>query len=334
MPTIGCLTQLILRPLRLTRMARVMPSARTALLGTAFAVTCLIGACEPTSAPVHVAASPSTPATHPAVSWQHQAPGKPAAERVAQELVDAAVIPPDSQRLSISPSTGLDHPFLEVAALNLIDRNAWWKVNLSADSLVAYLKSHPPSKMILSGSGGASGPHQPTVHSLRFDGTGSGPGGEPTLLLSVVSAGKQNAWLRADGQTIWYPPRPDAETAPSDATITISLSSGPTRKITDRASVRRLAAEFNELTISPPFVSAGGCWVRPMLSIAFAKAGSTHPSLVATTSPCGSSFGLGVSGPHGSLPALGAGAALITDALRLLGVPSTALEPSPSATHP
>lgn len=276
---------------------------------------------------------PEVQATHTALSWQHQPPGKPAAEKVAQELLDAAVLPPGSQRLATSPSPLLDQPWTEVAVLNFVGRHAWWKSNLSADGLRAFLKTHIPAGMTLGGTSSATGPNQPPVHSMSFYALG-GDGGNPTLQLSIVAAGASTAWLRLDGQTVWYPPRPAGEFAAATGTATISFSGGRTRTMTDAVSVRRLAAEFNALTVQPPYVSAGGTCggvSQPMLSVAFTKQGAARASLIATTGGCGS--GWNVIGLNANLPSLQGSRELLNDALGLLGLPPTALNRSSPVHH-
>jgi hypothetical protein len=168
---------------------------------------------------------------------------------------------------------------------------------------------------------------------MSFDALG-GDGGKPTVQLSVVAAGTSGSWLRVDGQTVWYPPRPAGEFASASGTATISFSGGRTRTITDPASVRRLATEFNALTVQPPFASAGGnaCGgTEPMLSIAFTTPGATGPSLIATAGGCRT--GWSVIGLHGNLASLEGSQALQTDALGLLGLPATALNSLSPAHH-
>jgi hypothetical protein len=291
---------------------------------SAVAVVSLISGCGQASKPATHAPSPGTQVKRSATTWQHQPPGKPAGEAAAQALLDAAVLLPGAQRLTSSPSSALDQPFTTVADDNFLDRPAWWKVNLSADETVTYLQTHPPAGLISSGSGGGvSGPGQPTIHGLTFGPASPFPG-NPALQYSVVAASDRSSWVRADGQTIWYPPRPAAETAPTAGVVTVSVSRGPTRKVTDPASVQRLATELNRLIPSTPSKSSGvSCPpnVRT-LSIAFAKTGAPHPVVVATTTACSVSWN--VRGPSGDLPALDGGVDLRADALRLLGLPANA----------
>jgi hypothetical protein len=290
-----------------------------------------LAACGQSSTPTRGTASPTPQATQAALSWRHQPPGKPAAEKVAQELVDAVVLSPGSQRLSTSPSPLLDQPWTEVAVLNFVGRHAWWKSTLSADGLISYLKAHIPAGMVLGGTASGTGPHQPPTHSMSFYALG-GDGGNPAVQLSVVTDGVGSSWLRIDGQTVWYPPRPAGEFASATGTVTISFSGGRTRTVSDAGSVRRLATEFNALTVQPPYVSAGGTCSgnEPLLSVAFIQRSAATPSLIATTGGC--RRGWAVIGTHGNLPTLQATEILQTDALGLLGLPVTALN-GPAPTH-
>jgi hypothetical protein len=277
-------------------------------------------------------------ASRASVSWQNQPPGKAAGDQVAQELLDAAVLPLGSQRLTKSPTPLLNTPFTTVADDNFLDHNSWWKVNLSTGDLLAYLRAHQVKGLVSTGTGGGvSGPNQPTEYSLEFD-PAHALAGNPDLQFSVVAAGANASWLRVDGQTIWYPARPADETAPTTGTVLISISSGPTRAVIDPATVSRLAAEFNGLLRTTPGKSSGvSCSPNERtLSISFfGGPGETSPVISASLSGCSSAWA--IRGPSGDdLPALENGGHLLADAMRLLGVSPNGLyvpvpTPIPSA---
>jgi hypothetical protein len=250
--------------------------------------------------------------------------------------VSAALLSPGSQRLTKSPTRVLDKPFTTVADDNFLDDNTWWKVNVGTNELLRYLRAHPVKGLVSGGTGGGvSGPNQPTEYSLEFDPVHP-LAGNPDLQFSLVSAGASASWLRVDGQAIWYPARTAEETAPTTGTVIISITSGPTRAVTDPAVVSRLATEFNGLLRTTPGKSAGvNCSANDRrLSISFTKPGETSPTITASQSGCFPSWT--ARGPSGDLPALEDGGNLLTDSLRLLGLPSNALAglpptPSPSA---
>jgi hypothetical protein len=292
---------------------------------SAVAVVSLIGGCSSASPAARHAPSPGASTKPAATTWQHSPSGKPAGEAAAQELVDLAALPPGGQRLSTSPSPALDRPSSTMANDNFIDHHTWWKVGLSTDELLSYLRGHVPAGMTVSESGGGTiATGQPPTQSLTFGATGPSPG-NPALQFTVVAASDRSTWLRIDGQTIWYPPRPTAETAPTDGAVTVSVSRGPTRKVSDLPSVRLLATEFNRLIRTTPGVIAGVACLQNQrtLAISFTKTGAIHPALVTTTTACSVSWS--VRGPSAALPALDGGADLRADALRLLGLPANAL---------
>jgi hypothetical protein len=152
----------------------------------------------------------------------------------------------------------------------------------------------------------------------------------------MIAAGHDSSWLRADGQTIWYDARPTAETAPTEGIVTLSIVGGPTRRLTDPATVRRLATEFNGLIrLTPETFSGPMCGPNDQtLTMVFAAPGALAPTITASASGCG--IGWDVRGPSGTLPGLdGRGSNLVTEALRLLGLGPTALSaPLPSAGAP
>ena len=159
-------------------------------------------------------------------SWLNQPPGKAAGDQVAQALVDAALLPPGSQRLTKSPIPVLEKRSTTIGNDNFLDHNAWWKVDLSTHDLLSYLRAHPLKGLVLRVTGsGVDGFNQPTQYELEFD--GAHPlAGNPALQYTIVSAGTGASWVRVDGWTIWYPARPAAETAPTMGTVVISVTSG------------------------------------------------------------------------------------------------------------
>lgn len=290
----------------------------------------LIAGCGQAAKPSSPVPSASVQAKKSAVTWQHQPPGKPAGEAAAQALLESVVLPPGAQRLTTSPGPAFDQPSSRAVNDNFIDHHSWWKVALSPDELMAYLRNHVPVGLTVSGYGsGTNTTGRQTSQSLSF-GPAAPSAGRPALQFTLAEAGGRTSWLRVDGQAIWYPPRPAAETAPSEGVVTIRLSSGPTRQITDPAAVRRLATEFNRLIRTTPGVSTGlACFPNePTLSLAFTKTGALQPSVVASASGC--SVRWSVHGPSGALPALDGGADLRNDALRLLGLTEAALSPPPT----
>jgi hypothetical protein len=294
----------------------------------------MLGACGGSSGPTHPSASASPVAVRSSVSWLNQPPGKAAGDQVAQELVDAAVLPPGSQRLTKSPIPVLEKPSTTIGNDNFLDHNAWWKVKLSTHDLLSYLRAHRLKGLVLRVTGsGVSGFNQPTQYELEFD--GAHPlAGNPALQYTIVSAGDGASWVRVDGWTIWYPARPADETAPTTGTAVISLTSGPTRTVTDPAVVHRLATEFNGLLRTTPGRSGGpACTANDRtVTIAFTKPGETAPTLSAWESGCFPAWV--VRGPGGDLPSLEDSGNLLNDALRLLGLPSDALAGLPPTTSP
>ncbi len=294
----------------------------------------LLVACGGSAGATRPPATPSPTAIRSTFSWLNIPPGKSAGEQVAQDLVDAAVLPPGSQRLTKSPSPVLDKPSGTIANDNFLDRNTWWKANLSTKDLLSYLRAHPLKGLVLRVTGsGVDGFNKPMQYELEFDGAHPLPA-TPAVQYTITSAGAGASWVRVDGWTIWYPARPAAETAPSAGVVTIGISSGPTRTVTDPAVVRRLATEFNSLLRTTPGHYAGpNCGPNDRtLTISFTKPGGAAPTITASESGCFPAWA--VRGPGGDLPALDdTGSAMLrTDALHLLGDPAGGLAgPPPTA---
>lgn len=220
----------------------------------------------------------------------------------------------------------LDKPSTTIGNDNFLDHNAWWKADLDTKQLLSYLRAHPLKGLVLRVTGsGVSGFNQPMQYELEFDGA-KPLAGNPALQYTITAAGAHASWVRVDGWSIWYPPRPADESAPTTGTVVISVESGPTRKVTDPAAVRRLATEFNGLLRTTPRWGGGrNCTAADRtLTISFAKPGEISPTITASQSGCAPLWL--VRGPGGDLPSLEDDSGkLLTDALRLLGLPAGAL---------
>jgi hypothetical protein len=273
-------------------------------------------------------------AARASASWLNQPPGKAAGDQVARDLVSAAPLPPGSQRLAKSPLSILDKPSTTLGDDNFLDHNAWWKADHSTKDLLTYLRAHPLKGLVLRVTGsGVSGFNQPFQWELEFDGA-QPLAGNPALQYTITAAGPHASWVRVDGWSIWYPPRPPDETAPTTGTVVISITSGPTRKVTDLAVVHRLATEFNGLLRATPRRGGGrNCTAADRtLSISFTKPAETSPTITASQSGCAPLWL--ARGPSGDLPALEDSGNLLADALRVLGLPSDALAGLPPIASP
>jgi hypothetical protein len=140
------------------------------------------------------------------------------------------------------------------------DVHAWWLVPGGPDSVLAYIKAHPPagSKLYTTGSGynGRSGrtveslgyiwPAIPAVLGLR------------ELAVSVTSLSGTVTGVLAQAESDWIVPRPPSERVPAGAheiDVTSAKLDGPTTvslSLTNAAKVRRIASLIDAMPIVQP----------------------------------------------------------------------------------
>src|SRR3954464_7696647 len=125
---------------------------RGALTGLALVV--LAGGCR----------GPEAGPDHP----EAQAP-ETIARSEASYLLDRARVPPDGVRTDRLPAPGVDVPPQRVATPDLVDLHRWWTVRRPVGDTLGWLEAHGFRGHRPSGTGTASGPDHPAVHSLLFD---------------------------------------------------------------------------------------------------------------------------------------------------------------------
>jgi hypothetical protein len=168
------------------------------------------------------------------------------------------------------------------------------------------VQAHIPARFTLTGRGG--GDYQPT-RSITVTGTSYDLFTLPVvpnvliqrwLVVLVAPDGNQTA-MRVDAQDVWLPAKPTEERIPPDAkVVTVApifeysqyvkpslVPLDPTVTVTDPATVARIAALVDALTVFPP--GSTHCEPGPAVQVQLTFGTSVHGRVVALVSEAGCS---------------------------------------------
>jgi hypothetical protein len=166
------------------------------------------------------------------------------------------------------------------ASPDVVTATQWWTAPGQPTAVLAWVRAHVPAGFSLGGwgSGGYNQPGgvapapEPSVQhpDTWFDQYSlpvvAGVLTQRWLLVTVADRGHGRTAIRVDAQVVWLPPRPAAGRIPSDArvvTVTPVFGLQPDKKrkhldpaftVTNPATVARIAAVVDGLTILPPGV--------------------------------------------------------------------------------
>jgi len=266
----------------------------------------------PGTSTVQVAA---VPAKEGAADWRTPVPGKSAAVRAADALLDQ-VRPPAGATREKQPVVLTTAP-QQPADANLVDVSRTWTVPTPPAGVLADASALLPAGFSKSGSGTTD---VGSVVSYLFAEPALEPSWDPTVLLSTVTLRPGVSELRADVQLIWQIARISDEYAADSGPIDLVAiqESGVVSarvSVVDPATVGRLVRELNALAVATPYLTVGAlCAVEPA-SVQIVFSGG----LTAEDTACVSQWHVR-SGSH-QLPDLALDGVLQNDVRSLLGVP-------------
>jgi hypothetical protein len=156
-------------------------------------------------------------------------------------------------------------------------RHAFWQVPEPLDSVVAFLKRHPPPNFRLGGAGNAETyPHK----GVWFDGRSEGGHIPSRLLVSLVPFEVGTA-IRVDAGVAWTHPRPAREAVPAGVReIDVrSFALQPalrragarrvTRRVTSPRKITRIVDWFDALNVVQPRTFVAGCALMLYVPVKF-----------------------------------------------------------------
>jgi hypothetical protein len=145
----------------------------------------------------------------------------------ATRLVGIVRTPEVASKASDAPAPALRQPPSEPSSPYLLDVHRWWSLPIPMSTTQAWLEAHPPVGLQLSGGGSGTDPDGATLYLMYRDAPPSSSYTYAMLLISVASDRHGGSAIRADGQTVWVPPRPTAEDVASDVTsVRLGASDG------------------------------------------------------------------------------------------------------------
>jgi len=187
------------------------------------------------------------------------------ADADAAWVLASYVPPPGSARLS-RPPAGV-HGALSAAATrpftpDVVDDSSLWQVPGPPSAILAYEKSHLPSRFRYQGEGtfGGAG-YQVSEYQFTVV-SGLGPVEAAELQVDSITSTSGQAYVRVDAQVTWQPARPAATFLPAGkihAVVVTAVPGGNDNRrppapvtVTDPAKVQRLVSLVNGLPLYPP----------------------------------------------------------------------------------
>jgi len=188
-----------------------------------------------------------------------------AATTFAQQVLDAAVLPPGARVTHNFASDLLKRPFETPLVASLVDLYLLYAVDELPNSVKVFLTSHLPPGASVSTIGTAGDPHG-SVDGFTVSMPTSGPNANYAALVYEVAAYGQNATeFRVDAQVIWVANRPREETVPAGGIVEVTgfaqtplmnRSSGPVTVQLTGAQAAALRFVADSLPLGPDSVCA------------------------------------------------------------------------------
>jgi hypothetical protein len=225
---------------------------RLLLLGTACAL--VVTACGAGASPAprlsNVAAR-GGPSVHAVAAERKREAGRKAAL-----LLHRVALPPGARRtrepagIDVLGYSGLGTSELTKFA----ERHAFWRVRVSLSSVVAFVRSHSLHGFDQPSSAQSGNGQKPVYRSMDFDGPARH--GRPMQRMFAVTAVALDGStvIRVDAGASWVYPRSPREVVPAGVREIDIRDEAVTRRVTDRAKVRRIVRWFNALHVAPPGV--------------------------------------------------------------------------------
>jgi len=187
------------------------------------------------------------------------------AQRDAAALLQHVVLPASARRLAHAPGRagGLLASAADGSASPVqTGRSRLYRVELSLDSTIAFLKAHVPRGSRLTAQGWAGGPHTPRNEELTFSFPAvAGRLSLRDLVLTAVALPDGSTGIRVDSQIVWIVTRSPSEAVPAGVRE-IDVGSGAVlHRVRRPARVAKIVRWFDAL----PIVQPGAAFSCPML---------------------------------------------------------------------
>jgi hypothetical protein len=134
------------------------------------------------------------------------------AEAEAARLLAEVQLPAGAVKIATAPSALHDMQEGLSSTSALIDKARFWRVPLSIDAALAWIRAHPPAGLTLGGSLSETGPGVET-RGIVFADRDTAAWQQAQLQIGLAPLGVGVSAIRADGVALWIDPRPMKDAA-------------------------------------------------------------------------------------------------------------------------
>ncbi len=137
---------------------------------------------------------------------------KSRAEAEAARLLAEVQLPAGAVEIA-TPPAALNDPAVGVPSTSsLIDKARFWRVSMSLDAAVAWIRAHRPAGLTLGASASSGTRYGVQARGIAFDDRETAAWQYAQLQIGVASLGVGVSAIRADGLALWIDPRPMKDT--------------------------------------------------------------------------------------------------------------------------
>lgn len=251
-----------------------------------------------------------------------------AARTTAERILAKAPLPTGATVAATDPSGGaLAQASFAPATPNLVDVHSFWRVPSDPDTVIAWIKAHPPA-----GSDGAAFQGETRLHGkllsqligYSFAQPVSGVVPWETLAITAISARGGGTALRVDASVVWLLKRSPSERIPAGARSVAVSERGlnghrsGSWTVAAPARVARAVSLIDRLPSAQPGVSSCPADTGPYVTLKFLSRGGADLATAAIDGSGCLGVGLSIHGPQQH--ALQGNAALIKQLSTALGL--------------
>jgi hypothetical protein len=178
-----------------------------------------------------------------AVAPASAADNRSSAEREARRLLRLTPVPPGA--VAVGALAALPYPAIGIPVADaVVDRTRWWRVGMSADQTLAWMRAHPPAGLTPSGSVTVSGRGSRPLRGYSYGEADSDAWREAQLQVGVTPLGPDASGVRADAILMWLDPRPAGDVAQGDR-LRVAVAGGCPRSDRGAAGVSNAGADLD-----------------------------------------------------------------------------------------
>lgn len=226
-----------------------------AIIASVALMAALAGCAAPGQTPISPPSS--TPSSAPTSDLAARAQSnKQKADDEARRLLNLAQIPPQATQLNAAPTTQPGPALGAPKISSLIDHARFYRVPMSFDDTVAWVKAHPPTGLTNGGSMSGSGHGAPRLAGFTYTVPDSQAWIQAQLEIGIATDGAHASDIRIDGVTQWLDPRPQRVSA-SGKRLSVTVAGGCPQSDKGYTNVENKGGELDEAML-PTQIPTGG----------------------------------------------------------------------------